>query len=87
MPHKSFLRLKVYNLCVIPSVLGGVSLSHVSPVSSIQWLSWLHVCLVSSVCSVVLSPSLSIAALPVSTTLHFGFFMATKSAGCSLGSS
>ena len=37
-----------------------------------------------SVCAAVLSPSLSVAALPVSTTLHFGFSMATKSAGCSL---
>ena len=40
-----------------------------------------------SVCAAMLSPSLSVAALPVSTTLHFGFFMATKSAGCSLGTS
>ena len=40
-----------------------------------------------SVCAAMLSPSLSVAALPISTTLHFGFFMATKSAGCSLGTS
>ena len=48
-----FLILKVYHLCVISSQCvgragGGVSLSYVFPVSSIQWPSWFHVCLVSS---------------------------------------